>query len=103
MNKKLTDAEITHLRQLLAWMRCEYCLDEDMQRGALGAVKSLMNAGYINDHQAQQLLANRAELINKVPKYVRQSVKMLTKKVREIDGVKGEILSVSMRDVEELE
>ena len=102
MNKKMTDAEVKHLRQLLAWMRCEYCLDEDMQRGALDSVKLLMDAGHITEHQAQQQIANRAEKIQRVPNYVRQAVKMLTKKIREIDGVKGAVLDVATRDVGEI-
>lgn len=86
--RQLTDAEVTHMRKLLAWMRTEYCLDEDMQRGALGAVKSLLDAGDITPEQAEQQVSKRADQITQVPQYVRQAVKMLTKTVREYDGAK---------------
>ncbi len=103
MKRQLTDAEIKHLRQFLAWARVEYCLDEDMQRGALGAVKTLLDAGDITQGQAEHELTKRADQIKQVPKYVQQAIKMLTKAVREFDGVKGDVLDVASRDVQELE
>jgi hypothetical protein len=102
MKRQLTDAEVNHLRQLLAWMRCEWCLDDDMQRGSLSAVKSLMDSGDITEQQAHQQLSGRAAQINTVPKYVRQAVKMLTKTIREFDGQKGSAVDVEVRDVQEL-
>lgn len=103
MKRQPTDAEVRHLRQMLAWMRCEYCLDDDMQRGSLMAVKSLLDSGDITKEQAHDQLASRAKQINSVPKYVRQAHKMLTKMVREFDGEKGAVLDVATRDVQELE
>ena len=103
MKRQFTDAEVTHMRKLLAWMRCEYMLDEDMQRGALSAVKELMDAGEITPEQAEHQIARRADQIKQVPKYVRQAVKMLTKAVREHDGVKGAVVDVVASDVQEIE
>lgn len=103
MKRKLTDAEITHLRKMLAWMRCEYCLDEDMQRGALGAVKTLLDAGEISQAQAEDQVTKRADQIKQVPQYVRQAVKMLTQVIREHDGVKGDVVDVHLRDVQRIE
>lgn len=103
MKRQFTDAEVTHMRKMLAWMRCEYMLDEDMQRGALGAVKTLLDAGEITQDQAEQQVSKRADQIRQVPQYVRQAVKMLTKAVREYDGVKGAVVDVASRDVQELE
>ena len=100
---KLTDAEVKHLRQTLAWMRCEYMLDEDMQRGALSAVKTLMDSGDISRADAERAVAERADQIKQVPKYVRQAVKMLTKALREHDGVKGDIVDVHARTVQHIE
>lgn len=102
MKRQLTDAEVKHLRQLLAWMRCEWCLDEDSQRGSLMAVKELMESGYITSQQANDQLASRAKQITSVPQYVRQAVKMLTKTIREFDGQKGAALDVQTRDVQEI-
>ena len=101
--RPFTEAEVTHMRKLLAWMRCEYMLDEDMQRGSLSAVKELLDAGDITQEQAELQVARRADQIKQVPKYVRQAVKMLTKAVREHDGVKGAVVDVAARDVQELE
>lgn len=103
MKRPFTEAEVTHMRKLLAWMRVEYMLDEDMQRGALTAVKELLDAGEITEAEAEHQVARRADQIKQVPKYVRQAVKMLTKAVREHDGVRGAVVDVSVRDVRELE
>jgi hypothetical protein len=100
---KLEKAQVKQLREMLAWLRVEYCLDEDMQRGALGAVKKLMDGGAISEEKAEQAVAERAEQINKVPQYVRHAIKMLTKAVREHDGVKGAVVDVDTRDVHEIE
>ena len=41
----LTEAEVNHLRRLLAWMRCEWMLDPDMQRGYLLGASELVKYG----------------------------------------------------------
>lgn len=102
MKRQFTDAEVRHLRQLLAWMRCEWCLDQDAQRGSIMAVKELMDAGLITQVQANSQIAQRAKQIETVPKYVRQAVKMLTKTIREFDGQKGAAVDVETRDVQEI-
>lgn len=63
MKRPFTDAEVTHMRKMLAWMRCEYMLDEDMQRGALGAVRTLLDAGEITQEQAEHQISKRADQI----------------------------------------
>lgn len=79
----LTDAEVNHLRRLLAWMRCEWTLDPHSQAGHVEASAWLVEAGYQTPEEAGQALTELAEKINKCPKYVRQAVKMLTKKLRD--------------------
>lgn len=79
----LTDSEVNHLRRVLAWMRCEYMLDENMQRGMLSAASQLVELGAVTPEVASQHVAERAEQINRVPAYVRQGVKMLTKALRQ--------------------
>lgn len=101
--RQMTDAEITHLRQLLAWLRVEYMLDEDMQRGALSSVKTLFDSGDISQEEAERLVARRADQIKQVPKYIRHKIKMLTQLVREYDGVKGAIVDVPSREVATIE
>lgn len=85
----MTDAQVNHLRRLLAWMRCEYMLDEDMQRGYLQGLQMCAAHGLADDERASELLAEKAERINRVPLYVRQAVKMLTKALREHDKTSG--------------
>jgi hypothetical protein len=102
MKRQLTNAEVTHLRKLLAWMRVEYHLDEDMQRGGLRAVRDLHETGLISNEQAVDAINRQAERIQQVPLYVRQAVKMLTKTIREFDGAK-DVVNVSARDVQEIE
>lgn len=87
----MTDAEVNHLRRLLAWMRCEYTLDEDMQRGYLiGAAQSVAH-GFASSEAVSALVQKKADEINRVPAYVRQAVKMLTKAVRNHDANTGVI------------
>jgi len=85
----MTEAQVNHLRRLLAWMRVEYCLDENMQAGCLGAVNMLVGSGDISVERGQQQLAERAAQINRVPAYLRQGVKMLTKALRDHERQAG--------------
>jgi len=89
-------SEVNHLRLLLAWMRCEYMLDEHMQAGYAEGAKMLLDAGCITEDQARTHLARQADEIRRVPLYVRQGVKMLTRMIHEHekcgDVVDGEVL-----------
>lgn len=85
----MTEAEVNHLRRLLAWMRCEWTLDADMQRGyLLGAAESVRH-GFANEEQASALVQAKADHINRCPAYVRQAVKMLTKALRDHEKAAG--------------
>jgi hypothetical protein len=85
----MTEAQVNHLRRLLAWMRVEYCLDENMQAGCLDAVTILVAHGDISVERGQEELARRAAHINRVPAYLRQGVKMLTKALRDHERAAG--------------
>lgn len=86
----MTDAEVNHLRRLLAWMRCEWMLDEDMQRGYMLGTAATVELGMRTPEQAGAHLVERAEQLNKaVPIYVRQAVKMLTKALRDHERKAG--------------
>ena len=79
----MTDAEVNHLRRLLAWMRVEWMLDDDMQRGYMLGTAATVAHGMRTPEEAGAHLVERAEKINKaVPLYVRQAVRMLTKALR---------------------
>ena len=94
----LTDAQVNHLRRLLAWMRCEWMLDPDMQRGMLSAVDSLGAMGAITPEQATAAVAKRSDQINRCPGYVRQAVKMLTQALRQHDQRSGVIEEPNPQD-----
>ena len=85
----MTEANVNHLRRLLAWMRCEYMLDEHMQRGYLQGATSYVAHGFNTPEQVGAMLQGRADKINHVPAYVRQAVKMLTKAINEHERSAG--------------
>ncbi|ULR87215.1 hypothetical protein [Comamonas sp. B21-038] len=85
----MTEAQVNHLRRLLAWLRCEYMLDGDMQRGFINAVVKCHETGIATGRNAQDLLQEKAEQINQVPAYVRQAHKMLSKALLEHDKRSG--------------
>ena len=85
----MTDAEVNHLRRLLAWMRLEWTLDEDMQRGYLLGASEAVRYGAATPKQAGAIVAEKAQQINRCPAYVRQAVKMLTKALREHEKRSG--------------
>ena len=85
----MTDAEVNHLRRLLAWMRCEWILDPDVQRGCLIAASEMVQYGFATEAQASEIVQHRSEQINRCPAYVRQAVKMLTKALRSHESKAG--------------
>ena len=85
----LTETQVNHLRRLLAWMRCEWMLAPDAQRGVVGAVEWMANAGHLTPEQAGTALQERADKINRCPAYVRQAVKMLTKAILDYESGAG--------------
>jgi hypothetical protein len=87
----ITDAEVNHMRRLLAWMRCEWTLSESMQAGCVDALKKLTETGHMTSEQAGAVLTERARKINQCPAYVRQAVKMLTKALQDHDRASGTI------------
>ena len=85
----MNDAQVNHLRRLLAWLRCEYMLDEDMQRGYVSSAADCVKHGFATPERAGELLQQQAAKINQVPAYVRQAVKMLTKALRDHEKRSG--------------
>lgn len=79
----MTEAEVNHLRRLLAWLRCEYTLDENMQLGTLKGVSASVEHGFATPEQVSAIVQETIEQVNRVPAYVRQAHKMLTKALRE--------------------
>jgi len=85
----LTEAQVNHLRRLLAWMRVEYMLDESMQRGYLEGVALCAMHGIGTQERRDELVQEKAKQINHVPIYLRQGIKMLTKALRDHEKQSG--------------
>lgn len=79
----ITEAEVNHLRRLLAWMRCQWTLDPHMQLGYAMAASEAVRLGIASEEQASAIMQQKAEEINRCPAYIRQAVKMLTKALRD--------------------
>lgn len=84
----MTEAQVNHLRRLLAWMRCEWMLDEDMQRGYLSGASHSLKAGAYPE-RVNAVVQEAVDRVNTVPIYVRQAVKMLTKALRDHEKAAG--------------
>lgn len=85
----MKESEVNHLRQLLAWMRVEYTLDEDMQRGYLQGAHDAIVYGLGSEERVSEIIQKKADQINHVPAYVRQAHKMLTKALRKHEIASG--------------
>jgi len=85
----MTEAQVNHLRRLLAWLRCEYMLDEDMQRGFISGAALSVQHGCSTPERAGEILQQQADKINQVPAYIRQGHKMLSKALLEHDKRSG--------------
>lgn len=91
----MAESEVNHLRRMLAWMRVEYMLDDDMQRGYVSGLSACVRMGEITGGHASDLLMEKADEIKRVPAYVRQAVRMLTKAIREHERASGVVESVA--------
>lgn len=85
----LTQSQVNHLRRLLAWMRCEYFLDEDMQRGLISGAAASVEMGAGTPEQAGKVVQEYAQKIAGVPLYVRQAHAMLSKALSNHDKQSG--------------
>lgn len=85
----MSESEVNHLRRLLAWLRCEYMLDPDMQRGYIKGLSLCVKHGMATSEKAGELIQEKANEINLCPAYVRQAVKMLTKALRDHEKASG--------------
>lgn len=91
----MKDSEVNHLRRLLAWLRCEYTLDPDMQRGYLIGAAEMVAGGHASPEAVSEIVNAKAAEINKCPAYVQQAVKQLTKALREHDLGSGVVDTTS--------
>lgn len=81
----ITDAEVNHLRRLLAWMTCEYNLSDAGQQGVIEGLTKAVTFG-ASVERAQEILDQEVARVRRVPAYIRQAHKMLTKAVRDHDA-----------------
>lgn len=96
-----SESNVNHLRRMLAWFRCEYMLDEDMQRGFLSGAQQCVEFDSSLADRASEIIQQKADHINYVPAYVRQAVKMLTKAIREHDRKSGIVDCIVQPDTTE--
>ncbi|MDU8350713.1 hypothetical protein RYA05_02275 [Pseudomonas syringae pv. actinidiae] len=83
MSKTLKDAEVNHLRRLLAWIECEHGQSPEE---LVATVKEIAPAiGDLSDEAKQRLVASHEKAAS-VPKYIRQAVKMLRKSIADTEG-----------------
>lgn len=97
MKLTLNEAEVNHLRRLLAWAQSEFFLDENAHKGAANALEKLLEQGAIDEERAQREVAQRAQQMRQVPAYVRQGIRMLSKTVQTHDGKRGPVVDVPAR------
>lgn len=72
----LKASEVNHLRRLLAWIRVDFYLDRDMQRGFVhGATESVAHGA--DPQRAGEVLQHFADKVNSVPVSVREAVASL--------------------------
>lgn len=84
--QELTDAQVNHLRRLLAWIRLEHQLGEEMMRGFIEGAQRAIEVDPTVQGRAQQIVEERIAKVASVPAYIRQAVKMLTKAVHDHDA-----------------
>jgi len=85
----MTEAQVNHLRRLLAWLRCAYMLDEHMQRGFMQGAALSVQHGAATPERVGEILQQQADKINQVPAYVRQAHRMLSKALLQHDRRSG--------------
>ena len=82
-------AHVNHLRRLLAWLECEYTLNEHMQAGVMQGVTELVESGLTSPERASQVLQTTADRVSRVPAYVRDAVKSLKKAIADHENAAG--------------
>lgn len=82
-------AHVNHLRRLLAWLECEYTLNEHMQAGVVHGVTELVESGLTSPERASEVLQTTADRVNRVPAYVRDAVKSLKKAIADHEKAAG--------------
>lgn len=97
----LTDSQVGHLRRLLAWMRVEYMLDSHAQAGYLSGIQAGVEHGLQTPEQAQKRLEVAAADVNRVPAYLRDAIRMLTKALHEHDRATGIVEQKKQQDMNE--
>ena len=90
----ITDSEVNHLRRVLAWLRCEYGLEEFGQLGYMKALVDMKSHGLIDAETASNRLAAHNQKANHVPACVRQGVKMLSRAITKHDHGSGVVDSI---------
>lgn len=101
MKRRLTAAEINHLRRLLGWVSCEIGQSPEELKESLSKMVSVL--GNPTQH-AQDVMVDMHNKSASVPKYVRAAVKALRRTIKHQDGaiIDGERMEGTARHLEDL-
>lgn len=86
---EINKANIGHLRRLLAWMECEYCLNPSGQRGLVVGLSKAVELGLCTNDSAGQVLCEAANNSLHCPKYVRDAVRSLQRAIKGYESKDG--------------
>lgn len=84
MSRSLTNAEVNHLRRLVAWVRCDVGQSPDELMDTVRRIKPAIDEPP-SDFQKAALMRMHAEA-EAAPKYIRAAIKALEKTIREAEG-----------------
>jgi len=84
----MTEAQVNHLRRLLAWMRCE--MGQEPAEMVVMANNIVAKVGPLQDPEGAMIrLQEGYDRAASYPAYLRQAVKMLTKALRDHEKSAG--------------
>ena len=86
--RRMSDAEVNHLRRLLGWVHCEAGQEPEEMAAMLRGIAAKL--GPITDPAAQQRVVEGMEYSMRVPKYIRAALKALARLCEEMHGTELE-------------
>ena len=81
---QLTEAELNHLRRLVAWIRCDIGQSPEEQLDTYRKIAHVVDKTLSSE--AQQRLVQSYERAERIPKYIRAAVKALDKTIHREGG-----------------
>lgn len=91
----MIQSNINHLRRLLAWMECEYCLNPASQKGLLNGLNCAVGNGLASQEKADAILADASRKSMQCPVYIRQAVRALQKMIAKHERGQGIVEAIT--------